>query len=306
MGASESKSIVNVLNETITNITSETVMKHTAESAGSIDQELNLTFSGTGSGIDISQSSTINLSLMKDAAINSTMQSEMINKISDKLNTMKRTIPVLAVSSSTKNDTQVKNIVENNVTSTFNHDDINQMNLGIFQTANIEFTEGSNYTDVMVDQMSAAVGEMIINMSSTIITELAAGTEFESQLAETTEAIGGLKDTIGGIGGLLGGVFGDGSADETNEINANQDPNTQSSISSFMFFIIVALVIMGGMMLLFGGKKRSQFMPPYPPQQFNWQQPQQFGQQSMPYPPQQQQEQWQPDTSNFNMAQMYG
>lgn len=208
MGGSSSK--VSQLNKSITDVTTEVVTKTSSSGSGSINAEQNLTFSGKVSNTKILQDAKLKLSILQDSTMNAKMQSEITNKIMAEVSKQKTDFPQIT---SSKSDTEITNIIENNVSSSFSQESIANISLEIKLKQNINFDKTALVDGVDIQQLGSAVGELINTMSGQIVSDLVSGTDLETKSTETTAFFGAtLIDSLGGaVGGVItsiGDIFG--------------------------------------------------------------------------------------------------
>ncbi len=208
MGTSSSK--VDQLNKSITNVTTEVVATASASAAGSVISTQNLVFAGTGSNIDILQDSKIRLDVLQNSDVNAGIQAEILSKIIAEVNKTKSGLPEI---SSSKSDTEIRNIIENNIASTFNQESLAQLSLSIEMSQEIAFLKGSAYDQVRIAQTAEGVGKLINDMSGSITSQLVANTDIDSKATEVTEnPVAGVVVAVGAaisnITTSVGAVFG--------------------------------------------------------------------------------------------------
>ena len=90
------------------------VAKSSATGSGSIVADQNIVFSGTTKGANILQDAKISLSIMQKTDVNMSMQTDIINNILAEVSKSKSDFPQISAS---KSDTEITNIVKNNVSS---------------------------------------------------------------------------------------------------------------------------------------------------------------------------------------------
>jgi hypothetical protein len=196
MGGSSSK--VKQLNHSITNVTTEIVARTSTVASGSIKSTQNLVFSGTASNVEILQSSAVDLDILQKSDINADMQTEIVNSILNEVSKIKTDFPQIPKS---KSDTEITNIIENNVSNTFSQESLAELRMGVEQDQNVMFTSGSMSENIKIAQTADAVGKLINSMSGNIIVDLAAGTELENQAKEETKFF--VSDAIDSTGGVI-------------------------------------------------------------------------------------------------------
>jgi hypothetical protein len=208
MGGSNSK--VTQLNESITNVTSAVVAKTSTTANGSIIQNQTISFSGSGNNISILQDAKISLKVLAQADVNSSMQSEIVSAIIAEVSQKKNDFPDI---SSSKSDTEITNIVRNNVESSFSQESIASLSLAIENSQEVSFAEGSEYSDLLVSQSAQGMGELINNMSGSIVQQLVAGTDLAADTEQTrTSTLADVTDSVGtaaaGVIGAVGDILG--------------------------------------------------------------------------------------------------
>jgi hypothetical protein len=208
MGGSSSK--VTQLNKSITDVTSEVVAKTSTAASGSITQKQVVNLSGSGSGITLLQNARLSLKALAQSDVNASMQAEIINKIISEVKQKSTDFPQISAS---KSDTEITNIVENNVSSSFSQSSIATLKLAIDNYQEVKMASGTDYDDVLVEQSADGMGELINNMSGSIVNQLVAGTELEAKSEEVStnfiaDGIGAAGDAVAGVVDSVAGVFG--------------------------------------------------------------------------------------------------
>ena len=208
MGGSDSKIVQ--LNESITTVTTDVIVKSNTEASGGIVNKQNLVFGGTGKNFNILQDSKIKLDVLQKSDVNASMQDEIFNKIMAEIEKEKSGLPEITA---TKSDTEVKNIVRNNINSSFSQESLAKLELSIELDQNITFLKGSAYEDMKITQSAKGVGKLINDMSGSIVKELASGTDLESKNKDVTknpiaDVVTSVADGISNVAGTIGNVFG--------------------------------------------------------------------------------------------------
>jgi len=208
MGGSESKT--KILNEAITDVTMKSVVKHTTSAAGSIDAVQKNVFRGDSRNINILQTANIDISVISDTAVNESMQTDILTKIMAEIEKEKSGLPEIT---SSKSDSEIRNIVRNNISSTFEKDKMDSLLLNIELDQEIIFLEGSKYSHMGLTQEAAAVGELTSTMSAKIVNELVAGTDLEGKSKEVTknaisDIVTSVTDGISKVVNSVGDIFG--------------------------------------------------------------------------------------------------
>jgi hypothetical protein len=208
MGDSSSK--VSQLNKSITNMTTKIVAKASSSASGSIDATQNLNFAGKVTNTRILQDAKLKLTVLQNAEMNASMQADITSSILAEVSKKKSDFPQISAS---KSDTEITNIVENNVSNSFSQESIASISLEIKMSQNINFEKTAEVDGLDVQQLGSAVGELINKMSADIVSELVAGTELASSSEEeTTFFAADLVDSVGGavsgIIGSIGNIFG--------------------------------------------------------------------------------------------------
>lgn len=208
MGGSESKTTQ--LNKAITNVTTEVVAKSSSAASGSIIATQDLVFAGTGENIDILQNAKISLDVLQKSDVNAAMQADILTKIMAEINKEKSGLPEITKS---KSNSEITNIVENNISSSFSQESLAELSLSIELDQSIAFLKGSAYENVKVAQTAEGVGKLINDMSGAIISEMTAGTDLESKTTEVTknpiaDVVTSVTDGIANIAGTIGDIFG--------------------------------------------------------------------------------------------------
>ena len=263
MGASESKSAVKQLNESITNITTKTVVKNTTLSSGSLvmNQNINLK-GGVYRNTSMTNSGTINLSVLKDSTTNTKTQSELIDKITNEINKQSKTIPTLSLISSDKSESDIRNIVKKNINASFSQDNIEKMDISGELNQNLNF-EDVDMDGVTISQIGASMGKMVTKTTNNIVNDIIAGTDLDNTSTEETELGGVASDAIGAVGGIFGGILGGGPAAPVAAVLDNGINNAASSTGlSPIIITFIFILIIGGVLYFYFNKRRPPGMGP--------------------------------------------
>jgi hypothetical protein len=205
-GSSSSK--VTVLNESIAKVANSVVVEMASTAHGITEQKDFIKIGGGArvTGTKFIQDASIDITSIQDATVNADMQTEIINKILAEVAKSKSDFPTLGNS---KSDTDITNIVKNEVSTTFDLSPTSDLSLMIKQEREIEIA-GDRYGDAIVDgadfsQLASSIGEAVNTMSSNIVTKLFAGTDIIAKSDEKTTNF--LSDIVDSVGGAVGNVI---------------------------------------------------------------------------------------------------
>jgi hypothetical protein len=204
MGGSNSKT--SQLNESITDIAMSVASKSSTNTSAVVKQSMNFSWSGTVRDVDIVQDGKVDLRVMANSDVNAEMQSEIMNKIVAKLDEVKTDFPQITESNT---DTEIRNIVQNNVSNTFSVESLDTMSAMVDQEMNIFQGKDGVAEGIRITQSGEVLAEMVRSMSTDIVSTLVAGTDLESTVKKETKFFvsdfaDSLFDGIGGLGALSG------------------------------------------------------------------------------------------------------
>lgn len=208
MGGSESKTTQ--LNKAITNVTTDVVAESSTSASGSITANQNLVFAGTGKNFNILQDAKISLDVLQKSDVNASMKADILTKIMAEVDKEKSGLPEIT---SNKSDTEITNIVKNNINSSFSQKSLANLALSIKLDQSISFLKGSAYEDMKVSQTAEGVGKLINDMSGSIIQQMTAGTDLSSKTKEVTknpisDIVTSVTDGISKVVKSVGDIFG--------------------------------------------------------------------------------------------------
>lgn len=267
MGGSSSKTTQ--LNESITNIANEAIISASSSASGIMSNTQIVDLSGTNTRMSVLQDASIDISLLQDATVNSSMQAEIINKIIAEVSSQKSDFPQIT---SSKTDTEITNIVENNVSSSLSMSSDSKLVLEIGLLQKVISRTGSVNTDIDVTQLGSAVGKVVNNMSGSIITDLVAGTELEGKSSEVTTFFG--ADLVDSVGNAA-----------SNVIDSVADMFGLDASTVLMIIVLAFIGLMGAWLTTRSGDKRGEMDMRMQMMQMQMQRPPQM---QMQHPPQMQ------------------
>lgn len=211
MGGSESK--VKQLNEAITTVSSEVIAKASATVSSSVIQKQKLTAVGKGSvvrNVQMLQDAKISLSIMQDASVNASMQADMVSEILAEVSKAKTDFPQI---SNSKSDTEITNIIRNNVSNTMNIDAIMDISQTINQSQEVAAVSGGLVETVKMAQTADLVAEAVNTMSGDIISDIGISNKATGKSTETTtffgaDLVNSIGDAVSNVAKSVGDIFG--------------------------------------------------------------------------------------------------
>jgi hypothetical protein len=191
MGGSSSKK---QLYKSITNVTTSVVVKFSSSNRDSIKAPQSHIIRCSYPYINILKNSKISLDLMQITDVNASMQTAIVNNILSEVSKNKTNAPQIAADNS---DTEITNIVENNVSSSFSIESLSRLSTSIELDQSITFLKGSKYNDFKVTQTAEAVGKLINDMSTRIVNQLATSTIPVTKNVVSPLFVADLIDSVG-------------------------------------------------------------------------------------------------------------
>ena len=196
---------VKTLNKMITDTTTSVMTKMSSTGTGNISssQSVVATGGGTVSGVSLDQAATIDLTVLADSKTNAKMQSDLTNKLVNKITNENSALPVQF--SNQDNSTDIRNIVDNHVSANLGSKALAKMQLGIKQDQSVAaIGEGSLAENIKLAQKADAIGRLINTMSNDMTNDLISNNDLDTNAAaKNTSAVadmfGSLMDSISGI-----------------------------------------------------------------------------------------------------------
>ena len=273
MGGSSSK--VSQLNEIINKVSTDVTMEMASSASGSIAQSQSnvYDFAGTDVGnISALQKAKVSLESIQNATVNAQLQAKLMAGIKAEIDKIKSGLPEIT---SSKSDTDITNIINNNVSASFGLSAVQSLSCDVSQEmANMVRARGGSIADIKFAQDADCIGKQINSLSSNIANQLVAGTELETSVSEETKnPIAEIADTVGkNITGLIDTIGAQFGLDESTVI---------------MLGLVVIIVVIAGVFGMGGGDNtpiQRQPQMPYMQPQMPYMQPQMpYMQPQMPY-----------------------
>jgi hypothetical protein len=199
----------------------------------------------------IEQIASINLSILQDSKVNSQMRQDMTSKIEAATDKAKTSFPSMP----TKNNSDIKNIIEKNINESFSQDAIADMKLSIDNQINIS-ASGSNIQGLSLIQKADAIGKIVNGMSADIVQEIMSDNAMESiardketfYLADMIDSAGGAASgVIDSAGGAASGVISSSGDALSTVVDSAAEATTLSTGTKIIIVIILITIILGGM-----------------------------------------------------------
>ncbi len=211
MGGSSSKS--SIVNETINNTVTEVLTENISRQSSEIIQNAEIIIGNVSgskiSGVSISQMAKIDMSMMLDEETNLDVQNKMIAALEAKAVQSQTTFPSLTA---TKSESEVKNLITNNVRNTFSKKNVTEQLSISRQNAKIKIgdvSDGAEISNITINQEAETVAKMVGKMSNSITSSLI--TESTSKADVTQEQKNPVSEVVDSVGNIITGIFDSGS-----------------------------------------------------------------------------------------------
>ena len=201
MGANQSKQ--SVLNETLNEIAISVMTKNSTNLSGSIDQSNVLSVVGNKGKTKISGVTQVNISKINVAALaqsssNNSLQADLISKLKASVD---QAVPSLAINSKVQQD--VHNTITNSVNQNITTENLMNIATQVKNSNEIKFVanEGINASDLIQKNEAELIIALVNDTTSTIVNKVAATGELNSATTSVQSSV--LPD----FGGSIGMIF---------------------------------------------------------------------------------------------------
>lgn len=181
MGANSSKQ--EILNETLNEVMINVMTNNSTAISGSVEQINDISIVGSNnvsySGFKQLNTSNINVSALAQSKNNSTLQADLISKLSSKV---EQVTPLISIGSDS--DQRVKNSIKNAITSNITTNNLQNISAQIKQTNRITNIGDSNVSVTNTSQVSEAT--LVMKLVNDTTSQIVAAVKAESTLDSTT------------------------------------------------------------------------------------------------------------------------
>ena len=204
MGGSSSKvtQLTEIVQKTVSNVLISISSRGQAVYDGTQDVTI-INNTGEVSNLTMEQVALINLEVIQDASVNAEMQQKMVNELMNQVKQKQSDFPQIT---KTKTDTEIRNIIHNEVEANFRLESLAALQMNLTQKQNLLISGNSgNVTQIMLSQKVDAIGKLVNTMSTNLATKLTSDTTSNSSTDQTKTFFGSdlLDSAFNGLNGLI-------------------------------------------------------------------------------------------------------
>lgn len=194
---------VSVLNQDISNASMSVMTDVSSSASANVSNVMTLDFSGgTFKDNTVSQTSKIDITSVVNASVDGSLQDKITAKVQDAINQHTSDFPQLTA---TKSATDIKNIVQQNVNTTFSTSSLNSVMANIHQNMAITVSGDADVEGNTIDQSTQAALKLSNTLASNISTDLGISSDNSTTVKQDNTFWG--SDLINSIGNLFGDLL---------------------------------------------------------------------------------------------------
>jgi hypothetical protein len=158
--------------------------------------------------IQMAQKLSIDASTLTNGNVNANLQSSLLTNIMNEVNKVKNGFPEITAS---KSDTDIKNIIKNEISAKFSVQAMSEMSNSLQQTQTFKIarSKGVDVSKVRMTQEAKGVYKQINTLATDIASKLTGEATVVNKTTEKQEnPISSIIDSTGGLIGKIGDIFG--------------------------------------------------------------------------------------------------